>query len=439
MFRVLGGVRGVVGVVDPEMRVEVTRWYDPPSRAWHGSLADAAAELRELLADSVRLCLRSDVPVGTCLSGGIDSSAIACLVQRELDERGRSDAQVTVTAAFDGHPTNEWPFAKLVVDATGARSIRILPTAERLREELGRHLWHMDEPYDGMCQFTQWCVFAAVAGAGLKVALDGQGSDEHFAGYSGATDVAFLASLLRNMKLPSLVRESRALNGGRLSASSRALGLALRDGVPAIGRLYPRRFRAEAPAVDWVGFAAELESAPPPRDLAECLRRQVEVTSLPALLRYEDRNSMAASVEGRVPFLDHRVTELVNSFPDSLKIDKGVKKVVLRESMQGIIPDAVLARRDKLGYATPELHWLRSGGGDWVDESIRYALDAAPGVLDPDRARAAVMEVVDGRRPYTGEPWRIICYGFWLKEVVDAAWAAESCEQRGAAAWRHTL
>ena len=125
------------------------------------------------------------------------------------------------------------------------------------------------------------------------------------------------------MKLASLVRESRALTGGRLSASSRALGLALRDAVPAIGRLYPKRFRAEAPAVDWVGFAAELESAPPPRDLADCLRRQVEVTSLPALLRYEDRNSMAASVEGRVPFRP------LKKFAESivLRVD-GVRSVV---------------------------------------------------------------------------------------------------------------
>lgn len=419
--QVRGGERVTIRLDDPALPIRTDRWYDLQPRRFAGTMRDAAAELRTRLADSVRLRLRADVVVGSCLSGGLDSSAIVCLAREALGEQLAAMGQTTVTACYADPRYDEWRFAEQVVRRTGANAVRVWPSLERLRSELDRQLWHMDEPVGSTSQFSQWCVFGGAADAGLKVMLDGQGSDEQLAGYGGS-DAALYAGLLRRLSLLRLVREVSSFRRRHGVAPVAQLILAGRNVFPPLDAMLPGRVRLAADAPDWLTCSepSPLEEHPP-RDLNELLRGQLLNTSLPALLRYEDRNSMAWSVESRVPFLDYRLVEFLCGLPDSFKLDRGETKAVFREAMRDVLPEPVRARRDKMGFVTPEEVWLTDAASDWFRDGVIAAVDAAPDMFDRTRTIAMVDAMIGRKIPFTFAPWRIVCFGRWLTEVAVGA------------------
>lgn len=424
IVQLLGGERCQIDLRAADKPPCVSRWYELRPSAWTESDTDAAVRVRELLTDSIRLRLRSDVPVGSCLSGGLDSSSIVCLAHRLLAEPDAPSTQTTVTACYDDRRYDEWRFAERVVDQTGARAVCVWPTLERLAADCDRMLWHMDEPHGSTSQFSQWCVFAAAAESRLKVMLDGQGSDEQLAGYEGGTRVAFFTGLLRRGAILSLIREARAQRDPRRPAIGKTLLLAARNVLPILNGALPSRARGVPSVPSWLRMNAPSRIwAVPPRDLNDSLRSQTLATSLPALLRYEDRTSMAWSVESRVPFLDFRLVELLASFPDRLKIHLGVSKFVLREAMRGILPEPVRQRRDKMGFVTPEEPWFRNGSNRWFQEGIEAALDTVPELFDRDRTRRMVEDISAGTVPFSFAPWRILCLGRWLAICSDVTLA----------------
>ena len=416
-----GGERAVVRLDDPQLRVRTERWYELRPAAFRGTDADAAAELRSLLADSVRLRLRADVPVGSCLSGGLDSSAIVCLARRALDEHRDGAGQITVTACYEEQRYDEWRFAEQVVAQTGAHPVRVWPSVERLQSELDLQLWHMDEPVGSTSQFSQWCVFGGAADAGLKVMLDGQGSDEQLAGYGGS-DAPLYTGLLRRGALAELYAEASSFRRRHGVFPLAQLILAARNVVPAIDALLPGRVRVAPSSPAWLASSVpSAHETGATRDLDDLLRQQLLVTSLPVLLRYEDRNSMAWSVESRVPFLDYRLVEFLSGLPERLKLRRGVTKAVFREAMRGVLPEAVRTRGDKMGFVTPEEVWLRRSASDWFREGVAAAMDAAPGLFDRGRALAMVEAMIAGDIPFTFDPWRILCFGRWSTAISSAS------------------
>jgi asparagine synthase (glutamine-hydrolysing) len=400
-------------------RPQAIQWYELAPQPWQGSEALASEGLRELLVHSVRLRLRADVPLGSCLSGGLDSSSIVCLANRLLARTGDHRGQVTVTSCFDDGRYDEWRYAEMVVRRTRATAVRVWPSSDAFERDLARQLWYMDEPFDGTSHFSQWCAFDAAARAGLRVVLDGQGSDELFAGYAGGTYVALFTGLLRRRAVRALAREVSALHFERSAPPFGEMVLAVRDLVPGLRWFLPRRFRGDL-APDWAFLRAGQPKARRPRNLGEGLLAQLTKAPLPALLRYEDRNSMAVSIEARLPFLDHRLVEFALGLPDDFKIRRGLRKHLLRESMRGIIPEPVRARRDKMGFATPESEWLTLSGGRLLRRGIQAAMDAAPDLLDADCVLRLVDDVVAGRAPYTPILFRTACLGIWLTSARDA-------------------
>ena len=422
--QLLGGERSTLNLSVPDPRLEIMRWYELKAEPWNGSDADAALAVRECLTDSVRLRLRADVTVGSCLSGGLDSSTIVCFAREALERQGSEPAQVTVTACFEDHRYDEWRFANLVVADTGAHSVRVWPLFGRLQAELDWMLWHMDEPYASTSQFSQWCVFAAAADAGLKVMLDGQGSDEQLAGYGGSTKTAMLTGVLRGARPLAFTREVLALRRERGRLPIAEIILAMRNLIPLLDAVLPSRVRTVAEAPDWLRLDAPSRiPSEPPQDLNASLRRQTLSTSLPALLRYEDRNSMARSIEARVPFLDYRLVELLAGLPDRLKLRGGTTKVVLRDATRGVLPEAVRQRRDKMGFVTPEEIWLRETSHEWFRSGVEAAVEYAPELFNLDRVRKMLDDVVAGRAPFSCAPWRILCMGRWLAGVDAGATA----------------
>jgi len=384
-----------------------------PYRYWEVTINNAlrtdtddlqdANRFLDLLRDATRIHLRSDVAVGTCLSGGIDSSTLTVLINnliRDEAPSGISDRQKTFSVVFTDKRFDESRYIDEIVAVTGVDSHRTEPAPEQLGEDIDRLIWVQDEPFGSLSIYAQYCVMR-LAKNNVKVVLDGQGADELLAGYLG-----YQASYIRG-----LVRSSH--HGKALREIAGSLRIHRGFLCSALRQLLTRRTRRNL-----------LTVTVPPVDrytgsLDEVLRRELCSTNLPALLHYEDRNAMAFSIESRVPYLDVRLVEYVASLPLDRKIRNGVTKIALRNAIKGIIPESIRCRMDKMGFVTPEEVWMR--------ETLRpFVLD----VLSSERFRTrpywnadAVMNdylaFVEGKSAYSPEVWRIVCTELWLRKFFD--------------------
>ena len=355
------------------MEIDVHTFEHRISRYWQISPAplrrcedeqEVFNEFRELLIDSVRLRLRSDVLVGSCLSGGLDSSAIVCIVRRLL---GDDAPYHTFTGRFPGTAADEWEYAKQVVGATGVVSHVVEPTVERFMTDLPAFLWHNELPVGSSSQFAQWCVFHLAKQQGVTVLLDGQGADEALGGYEQYF-ARYVEALGERGEGERLARELPLIQGRypmALTPSTRAW----RDKLP---------FRIRHRLSSQFGFGTSmlyglrpdvaqriaLESTLPRKSGLDALANALEQDSfgrfLTTLLRYGDRNSMAHSREVRLPFCDHRIAEFVFSLPPHLLMGEVQTKRLLRESMRGILPEGIRSRWNKQGFRPPQDLWFQS-------------------------------------------------------------------------------
>ena len=420
------------------VRLDLQQWKPGealPVRRWYGILEpgtldideqEAARRFRDLLAQSVRLHLRSDVPVGTCLSGGLDSSSIVCLMARELDEAGTGARVHTVSACYDVKAVDERPFMESVVERAGTTPHWCYPQYEDVFAEAERITWHQDEPYGSTSIFAQWCVFGAARQAGLKVMLDGQGADEQLAGYHGSFPYYF-ASLIRQHRFAALLRamaERHRWHGVSFADQARTCVLPL---LPAGLARWLRRERQTVGRQSWLDgpvlrphlgrsafdTARERIGRPPIAGIGDLCVALTQSSNLAMLLHWEDRNSMAHSIEARVPFLDHRLVEFSIALGDSHKIVGGDTKRVLRRAMDGILPSQVRDRRDKLGFTTPEETWFRGPLREFVHAGIEQTLARYPGLFNRDGVKAHADAMLAGRKSVDFSLWRIISLGIW--------------------------
>jgi asparagine synthase (glutamine-hydrolysing) len=370
----------------------------------------AARRLREMFLDSVRLHLRSDVPVGTALSGGIDSSAIVTAVRKV----GQAVDFHSFSFLADDPVLDEerWVDTVASVADTTVHKVRITPG--ELAADFDRLIAAQDEPFQSTSVYAQYRVFQLAREAGVKVLLDGQGADEMIAGY-----VMYLAS-----RLSSLFYGGRFLKAARFfwqvgklpGVSARQMllfagGSLLPEWLKRPARwfvseeLFPRWMKRE-----WFLKRGVTPQAPcepqAARSLRTLLLESFRETSLPRLLRYEDRNSMAFSIESRVPFLTPQLVEFVFSLPDSYLIsDNATSKHVFRAAMRGIVPDAILDRRDKIGFVAPDKAWL-AAPSLWVERIFKSETLRAIPALVPDTIQEQCQRVFAGQRPFDWCVWR---------------------------------
>jgi asparagine synthase (glutamine-hydrolysing) len=405
-------------------RSELVRWYEVPVSARRGD--DWAERFTELFTDATNLRLVSDVPVGTCLSGGLDSSAIVCTVA-ELTRHGATLGGATVQKTFSArYPEDaridEGPFIAAVARQSGAEPHDVVPSGEALVTDLDHLLWHQEEPFGSTSIYAQWCVYRLARAKGVVVTLDGQGGDEVVGGYPQQLS-PFLTQLVRAGRLRDWAHEMRA-SGGDATAAALAAA-ALRGALWSLTASVQRSVQ-KAKAVrrypDWLNgrlevgprYAASLATVRPGDKFAAQMLHDLTV-GLPALLRYCDRNSMAHSIEARLPFLDHRLVELCFSAPPDTRIRDGVTKALLRTALRDRIPAEVLARRDKIGFATPESAWLR----DLIPDVVSSASFKERGYVRPERLASLLRAHEDGDVAATGALWRCVNLELWLRRFVD--------------------
>jgi len=397
----------------------ITKWYTLTPKKWSGSYDDAAEKLKQLLTDAVRLRLRSDVKVGSCLSGGLDSSSIVCIAAELLKASGNFEGQETVTACYDLAKYDEWNFAAEVIKKTGAHAHRTFPSFAQVKEDLNDFFWYQDEPMGSTSIFSQWAVFKATHKVGLKVMIDGQGADEQLAGYGG-NDLPFYSGLLQQVKILSLLDEASAYKKekGKWPVGF-LLGALQMNGGKIMAGLLPQKLKIkDAPTVSWLHGAepANIHKSVA-RSLKENLMRQVFGEPLPALLRYEDHNSMAWSVESRTPFMDYRLVEFTLGLPARYIYKKGVRKAILRKAMHGVIPADIENRKDKMGFVTPEEVWLKGEGKEWFLEAIDYTCKEFKHLIKEDVLKQHVDDIISSKEPFSYVPWRVAAFGIWYRGV----------------------
>jgi asparagine synthase (glutamine-hydrolysing) len=419
--------------------LELQRWWDIEEQELSGLSDDEyAGRFEALFEDSVRLRLRSDVPVGTCLSGGLDSSSIVCVTNRLMSREGFSavsigEKQRTFSSCFDDRMYDERPFIEEVTRQTGARPYYTFPQGKDLFDQIAKVIWHQDEPFGSTSIFAQWHVMKLAAENGVKVLLDGQGADELLAGYHGYFG-SYYIELARRLRLGSLVKELvdyRKLHGAYqpmiYAAAIRALLpgplLALLRRMPGI-RALARRSAMGTPWLDRDFEKAHRTESPLPAkfrsDLKNHLYSLFMYSSLPGLLHYEDRNSMAFSLEARVPFLDYRLIEYIFSLPSEQKLGSGMTKVVLRNAMKGILPETVRTRVDKMGFVTPETVWFRTILKDAVTSVIASPAFRDLGYFNVPEVRSEFERHCRGERNISFVIWRWINLLLWKDMFLRA-------------------
>lgn len=399
--------------------IEVVQWYTLTPQKWHGSFEEAAEKFKQLLTDAVSLRLRSDVKVGSCLSGGLDSSSIVCIAAELLKAKGGFAGQETVTACFENAQFDEWNFAQEVIKKTNAHPHRVFPNFKELQEQLDALLWHQDEPFSSTSMFSQWSVFKKTHEAGLKVMIDGQGADEQLAGYGG-NDLSFYSGLLRKEHLWELYDEAKHYKSekGKWPYGFLIGAMQLNFGK-SFSNILPGKYKIKKQqAVDWLIPSAVSIDNGPVKSLRENLIRQLHGAPLPALLRYEDHNSMAWSVESRTPFMDYRLVEFNLGLPERFVYRNGVRKHILRQAMHGTIPASIESRKDKMGFVTPEELWMKGEGKGWFKDGIDKACAQFGGtILNAELVRAQVSDIFAGKRDFDSMPWRIFCFHRWFNSL----------------------
>jgi asparagine synthase (glutamine-hydrolysing) len=335
-------------VVDADGVHEQTYWTPQLST----DAANDPAEFRARFEKSVERRLVADVPAGTCLSGGIDSSSIVGMASELLtrhvpDAVSLGDHLKTFSIVYDGDPIDERAYMDAVLAEVDAEPFFAEPTSERFVEELDRMVWHQDEPIVSTGPYAQWCVMR-LAQPQVTVLLNGQGGDELLAGYVPYQYV-YLRELLRTRKLRAFTREAWASRDVLKPLIKRRLSDRRRS-LPIKPMLRPALYEGLEPP----RFQRAQDS------LKERLVADLQTFSLPSLLRYEDRNSMAYSMESRLPFLDQELVDWVLRLPSEAIVDQGWSRAILREGLRGVLVEKVRTRRWKVGFTTPETRWLRA-------------------------------------------------------------------------------
>lgn len=414
-----------VSLDNPEW-ADPVRYWSPQITPSDASFEEAARRLRELFIESIQLHLRSDVPVGAALSGGIDSSAIIGCMRRAAPQLDIH----TFSYVADDPRLNEERWIDLVASSVAPCVHKTRTTSGDLVTDLGVLLRAQEEPFGSTTIYAQHRVFRLASEAGIKVMLDGQGADELLGGYRYFIGAQFT----------SLIRQHRFVDALRLLRSTRKLPdsgvmqVLLYSADYFIPKEWQKPLRvliAKEFTPGWVnaawfrengGETANINYCSGPNVLRSALLRTLTETSLPHLLRYEDRNSMAFSIESRVPFLTPQLAEFVLSLPEEYIVAlDGTSKAVFRQAMRGIVPQAILDRRDKIGFATPEREWLSNLNG-WVEDTLNSETAAAMPFLDLGAMNREWQAILSGRKSFDNRVWRWLNIIRWSQEFsVDYA------------------
>jgi asparagine synthase (glutamine-hydrolysing) len=416
--------------------VDIASYWDarPGDVAEDGSrsVAHYIDEWRELFRTSVRLRLMSDVPLGMFLSGGIDSSAIAAVMSQMVAEPIK-----TFSVAFNDPEANELEYARLAAQAFRTDHHEVLIEPSDFAAALPHLIWHEDEPLGHPASVPLYFV-SQLAQRHVKVVLTGEGSDELLAGYNRYRTTLLNLSAGRLYQRLSTDGIRRLVQGAAASLASDSLGRKLRRTFlwrsPDIDALYFDNFAVFTRDMQRGLFSRDLQGqlervnpysgmhyyfdAPSSGSLLQRLLYADLKTYLHELLMKQDQMSMAASIESRVPFLDHKLVEYSTALPDRLKLRGWTTKYVLREAMKDLLPESIL-RRGKMGFPVPLRRWFRGEFRPLLDEFVVGERTVARGLFQRNFLQRLVQEHDSGRADHTERLWALVNFEMWQRHFLD--------------------
>lgn len=400
-------------------KIKIERYWDFNPNIFKGryDYTDPVETFRELLVDSVKLRLRSDVPVGVCLSGGVDSSVITCIISKILKQEIE-----TFSSIYEEEGYNEKEFIDEVNKECGTRPNLIYPGPGNFFEILKELVHHHDKPVRMPGTYSQWHVLQCAARK-VIVTLDGQGADELLAGYKDYIPY-YLTDLLKNLRFGRYFDDVKELGKNLPSDYRKSIMKILWPFLSRIKRSLSdsETWQDKILANDFIKECrqdAERIRIDPPNVFRSYLNQELyrtfATTNLPMLLDNEDRISMAYSLEARVPFLDHRLVEFSFGLDYDWKIRNGATKFIMRESFKDILPEKIYNRKDKKGFPTPLEHWFRENLREEMENLFNSDEYSIHEILDPAKARNLLAGHVSGK-DYSRILWRALTIHFWLKE-----------------------
>jgi len=418
--------------IDPAGRMTLRPYWSLPAES-ETAPADAAERFAELFEDAVRLRLRSDVPVGVCLSGGLDSTAIICAMARQRPAEVRD--QPLYAFSFNAPEFDESRFLGATIAQTGAKLVPLETGGNQLWDRFAEVLAAQDEPVHSMTALVGYGLMRLAREHDVTVILNGQGADETIGGYpSFFRDYwrTLFASKGLGTTLREIGRHSEVHGASRMRAVISVLRHSALLHLGTLGvyqRLITRRRQAQVGTHPW--FRAALAGPRPapsrraPDDLHDALADAVQQDPLPLYLRVEDRNSMAHSVEARLPFMDYRLVSFLFTLPAMEKMRGPWNKFILREAMRGRIPEAVRSRVEKFGFPTPVQQWIAQGLHEPLADLLGSRRARERGIYHTDRLLADLERIRRGEASLAGPIIRVAQFELWSTLLEERRTAPE--------------
>ncbi len=389
-------------------------------------------ELQLLLEDAVKIQLRSDVPVGAYLSGGMDSSLITTMASRLVPAGTFS----TFSGAFhEGPEFSELQYVDEVVNDSQTCSYTIHPTADDFIKYFPDLIYHLDEPVAGPGLFPQYMV-SKLAGSKVKVVLGGQGGDEIFGGYARYV-IAYLEQAIKgailqtteegehivSLKtiLPNLAGIKQYLPMLKQFLSTGTFDPMDRRYFHLINRMngstsyFTGDFLSQYNQDTIFSRFQNLFNGPNTHSYFNKMTHFDLFGSLPALLQVEDRMSMAASIESRVPLLDRRIVDLVAKMPPAMKFKGGEMKYLLKKATQHILPAKILNRTDKMGFPVPFHLWSQNEAKSFIQDTVLSSKARQRGIFDPQ----SIEKMITSEQPYGRQLWGVLSLELWFNQFID--------------------
>jgi asparagine synthase (glutamine-hydrolysing) len=377
----------------------------------------AKEELRELLHSSLEFRLQSDVPVGTLLSGGLDSTAIVCLLTKYFDlPRNELSA---FSAVFEEEEFSEKKYIEDTVRQNPTiNSHYIYPSPKDLETDFCHLLETIETPFRSLAVYSQHCIYRYIKNeTDIVVLLNGQGSDEIFAGYRNHY-AAYFSELIYKGNFVSLAQEIKWMRRYRKHEINTYLYQTLSSSIPNRVKKIIKKIRNNKSSIMSL-FEGNIVGDNPlgsHKNLSSILLHDLNISALPEYLRYEDRNSMAYSLESRLPFLDYRMVEWAFKLPSNFKIKNGLNKRILRETFSNDITPSVQNRKDKMGFVSPQQIWQKNVLRPWMEKVI-LSKDKS-GLLNQSNVESLYKQYVNGNNTTDSWIWwRIFCFKVWYHSV----------------------
>jgi asparagine synthase (glutamine-hydrolysing) len=417
-------------------RIEIRKYWDLSfAQNGHPALSDRGAieQWTELFREAVRSHLMADVPLGVFLSGGVDSSAIAAV----MSGMARTPVK-TFSVGFAEREANELEYARMVARAFNTDHHEVIVSPDDFFAVMPRLIWHEDEPLAHLASVPLYFV-SELAARHVKVVLTGEGSDELMAGYYRYWKTVYNLSLGARYHgwTPEALRRAACDCIDRLpigSALRHRLSRTFLSRTPDVESLYLDNFavfsreqqlrlltpeaKDRAGALDpYATTRRRLAQSDATTTLNRLLYADTK-TYLHELLMKQDQMSMAASLESRVPFLDHALVEFTARLPERMKLRRLTTKYVLRRSMKGVLPEPILTR-PKMGFPAPVGAWFRGAYRSVIDDYALSARSRDRGVFDPAFVRNLVAEHQSGARDHSQRLWSLVNFEMWARQFID--------------------